>query len=162
MCLSVQINNAHTQNFFLLQLTELNTPIRRKRYHHREVDIRDRLPGQEHSPQEEVFFTHLCIACVDVYAHVICNVCTAVHHNDSFLLEQKTGSVLPFTLNYRHMCSLPTARCQSTGSPARLLQVTDESVSTPQRAPSACFLWHVHETFPPSVVTACGCRQDSQ
>lgn len=160
MCLSVQINNGHTQNFFLLQLTEHSNQkktLSSQRNGHKRQTTRTRTltPGG-------IFFTRLCIACVDVYAHVICNVCTAVHRNDSFLLEQKTGSVLPFTLNYRHMCSLPTARCQSTGSPARLPQVTDESVSSPQRAPSACFLWHEHETFPPSAVTACGCRQDSQ
>ena len=55
-------------------------------------------------------FPRLRIAYVDVCAHVICNMCTAVHCNESFLLE-KTGSVLPFTLNTGTCaaCPLPAA-----------------------------------------------------
>lgn len=107
-----------------------------------------------------VAYTDVCI-CTH---HMICKMCTAVHCNDTVstvMKDRKKTSMFPLTLNHTQTQGrLPTAFCQSTGSPARLSLGHGRLHFYPSESPSACFLQHKCDLFSPSNVSGSSCRHD--
>lgn len=99
-----------------------------------------------------VAYTDVCI-CTH---HMICKMCTAVHCNDTVstvMKDRKKTSMFPLTLNHTQTQGrLPTAFCQSTGSPARLSLGHGRLHFYPSESPSACFS-STNVTFSPQAMS---------
>ena len=156
---------AHTEFLlllFLLELTEPNTPIRRKCYHHREMDIRDGLSTQEHWPQEELFhtFVHCVYGCVCT-CHLQCVYSCPLQWEFSTGTKDRvcasSNSKLQAYVQPAH-CPLPVHwfPCKASLGDWRVSLYSSKS---PICLLSLAWAWN---SPPPSAVTGCGCRQDSQ
>lgn len=140
------IKDGHRIFFFCWNEQSLTAPLRKKRYRGRKMDTKRR-SGQDCDPLRKSVCVHVSRMwmCVSTCTHhIICNVYAAVHCNDTVFhcnKRQRENVSVSINSNITHTQGcLPTAFCQSTGSPEVFPWLLATSSLPPQRITSVCFL----------------------